>query len=309
MKDRPCEFPAEGPAPSGRGARPSRPRRPAGPSCRRRCRWSGSWRSEPRPPWRRWRGRPTGGYLEGAEKVKIKAARISQKPVFFFFFLYNATFNQRWRSWFVFSQFRSSSIKSWYSIRGTVFQSSSCPQHAASLLSPLFLFFVCHVFPLFVSVFASVLHICFLSLQHFHLFVFLSFISISRRVGVEGGGGHLRRHQLQNKHACLNLPWVSFYCCKKREKKRVPAGKLWAEKNSGTAVWSTDADYESEGASENIWPHRCISWASSGVRGPDDSLTWRKSEGLILCQGAQIREHLLFNRKDVWCFISWTACS
>lgn len=84
---------------------------------------------------------------------------------------------------------------------------------------------------------------------HFSTFICLSpsllplFISISRRVGVEGdgGGGHLRRHQLQNKHAWICRKFLLIAV------KGFQHRKLWAEKNSGAAVWSTDADYASEG--------------------------------------------------------------
>lgn len=69
MKAVPCEFLAEGLALSGCAARPSRPRCPVGPNCRRRCRWSACWRSELWPPWHQWRSRPTDGYLEWIEKV------------------------------------------------------------------------------------------------------------------------------------------------------------------------------------------------------------------------------------------------
>lgn len=64
MRASPFELRAGGQAVSGCAARPFRPRRPAGPSCRRRCRWCGCWRSEPWPPWHQWPCRPASEYLD-----------------------------------------------------------------------------------------------------------------------------------------------------------------------------------------------------------------------------------------------------
>ena len=76
MKAVPFEFLAEGPALSGFSARPAWLRCPAGPSCRRRCRWSGCWRSELRPPWHQWHSCPASGYLDRlkrSERVRRRA--------------------------------------------------------------------------------------------------------------------------------------------------------------------------------------------------------------------------------------------
>lgn len=195
------------------------------------------------------------------------------------------------------SLFRSSSIKSWYSIRGTVFQSSSCPQYAASLLFsvfhlscfPLVCFRVCFCATYLFSVISALSSVC-LPL----------FISISRRVWVQGGGGHLRRHQLQNKHGCLNLPEVSPYCCKKKKKGSGTETVGWEE------PWSCCLKHWCW-----LWVRRSI-WKHLTSAGPLFLLNSRwftYLEEKILCHRVQIWEHLQFNTKDIWYFISWTGSS
>ena len=78
----PCALPTGGP--DGRGGRgpPAQSRCRGAPRSTRRRGWGWGWRWGPRPPWRRWRGRPAGGSLAAGRKCTTTTINNNNNKLF-----------------------------------------------------------------------------------------------------------------------------------------------------------------------------------------------------------------------------------